>query len=420
MAPPGTSKRRGRRGRRASRSAGLPLDALFEIMLRLPAREVCRLRAVCRSWRAVASDRVFIDAHASCHPGPYVATCFSEDDGGGGGDESCGVDIIDLSSGDIVKSIYTDVTGSRVQRTRLDLVCLVEGPSPLDVTVLNPVTGATYSPTKSISEDYEHLLNSGRLTMESCAFGKVPSTGEYKALRLLGSGNPWQLCDCEIMTVNGAGTLQWRALQGPPLPVCSSNKMRSVVINGVVYFLLDYSRLFCTNDGMLIRPGNIVPFNLETEEWMGTLNGPKPVAKGRDMIVISSTLEIMEQLSLADLNGSLVMVHAVYGSPMDLWFLSDLEQGLWVKRYSIDFQYYRNNAYPLLLLDDEKIVFLLRGTNVLQSYDLKDDTYTDILELEDFRSVGIYTGNLLSLEGGRPFCLLYSPKMLLLSLAEAT
>lgn len=236
--------------------------------------------------------------------------------------------------------------------------------------------------------------------MESCAFGKVPSTGEYKVVRLLGSGNPCELYECEIMTMNSAGALQWRAIQGPQLPVCSSNNMRSVVINGVAYFLLDYSRLYCSNDGLLIRPGNIVPFDLETEEWMGILNGPKPVARGRDMIVVSSTLEIMEPLSLADLNGSLVMVHDVYGSPMDLWFLSDLEQGLWVKKYSIDFEYYNNNAYPLLLLDDEKIVFLLRGTNILQSYDLKDDTYTDILVVPDFRSVGIYTGDLLSLEGG--------------------
>ncbi|BAF21034.1 putative F-box protein At1g32420 [Oryza sativa Japonica Group] len=402
MAPPGTSRRRGRRGRRAAgRCAGLPLDALFEIMLRLPARDVCRLRAVCRSWRAVASDRAFVDAHASRHPGPYVAACFSDEADGGDGDESCGgVDIVDLSSGDIVKTIYTEVSGSRVQRTRLDLVCLVEGPSPLDVTVLDPVTGATYIPAKSISADNKDLLSSGRLIMESCAFGKVPSTGEYKVVRLLGSGNPCELYECEIMTVNSAGALQWRAIQGPQLPVCSSNNMRSVVINGVAYFLLDYSRLYCSNDGLLIRPGNIVPFDLETEEWMGILNGPKPVARGRDMIVISSTLEIMEPLSLADLNGSLVMVHAVYGSPMDLWFLSDLEQGLWVKKYSIDFEYYNNNAYPLLLLDDEKIVFLLRGTNVLQSYDLKDDTYTDILVVPDFRSVGIYTGDLLSLEGG--------------------
>lgn len=312
MAPPGTSRRRGRRGRRAAAGARAAPRRAVRDHAAAAGEDVCRLRAVCRSWRAVASDRAFVDAHASRHPGPYVAACFSDEADGGDGDESCGgVDIVDLSSGDIVKTIYTEVSGSRVQRTRLDLVCLVEGPSPLDVTVLDPVTGATYIPAKSISADNKDLLSSGRLIMESCAFGKVPSTGEYKVVRLLGSGNPCELYECEIMTVNSAGALQWRAIQGPQLPVCSSNNMRSVVINGVAYFLLDYSKLYCSNDGLLIRPGNIVPFDLETEEWMGILNGPKPVARGRDMIVISSTLEIMEPLSLADLNGSLVMVHAV-------------------------------------------------------------------------------------------------------------
>ncbi|KAF0920022.1 hypothetical protein E2562_032505 [Oryza meyeriana var. granulata] len=178
MASPETS-RRDEDGQRVGQSAGLPLDALFEILLRLPARDICRLRAVCRSWRALASDRLFIEAHAARYPGPYLAD--------NGGDESCGVNIIDLSSGDVVKRIHTGVRDFRVQRTRLDLVCLVEAPSPLAVTVLNPATGATAtcSSAKRISEDYEHLVVSSYVTMDSCALGKVPSTGEYKAFRFL-------------------------------------------------------------------------------------------------------------------------------------------------------------------------------------------------------------------------------------------
>ncbi|KAL5196934.1 hypothetical protein ABZP36_000446 [Zizania latifolia] len=381
-------------------AAALPLDALFEILLRLPAREICRLRAVCRSWRALASDRLFIDAHAACHPGPFVASSFVDD----GGDESCGVSIIDLSTGDVVKRIHPSVRDFRVQRTRLDLVCLVEGPHPLAVTVLNPATGATCSSAKYISDDYEHFLKLGHVSMDSCAFGKVPSTGEYKAFRFLHVDRHIDIRQqlCEVMTLGSSGLSQWRAKQGPPVPVCLRHKMKSVVINGVVYFLFDFLSPLRKHVGTDIKPGSIVPFNLETEEWMDSLNGPKPVTQfyKKQNVIIVSNYEIGEHLSLTDLNGSLVTVHTVFGCRMDFWFLSDFEKGPWVKKYSICQRYNDFCAYPLLLLGDERIVFIMQMSEMLQSYDPKEDTYIDILELENFRSVGIYTGNLLSLESG--------------------
>ncbi|KAF8735764.1 hypothetical protein HU200_014441 [Digitaria exilis] len=46
----------------------MPEDALYEILLRLPAEDLCRLRAVCRPWRSLLSDPHFIAAHAARHP----------------------------------------------------------------------------------------------------------------------------------------------------------------------------------------------------------------------------------------------------------------------------------------------------------------------------------------------------------------
>ncbi|EAY78368.1 hypothetical protein OsI_33455 [Oryza sativa Indica Group] len=49
----------------AASRAYLPDDLVAGILTRLPARSVCRFRAVCRSWRALATERQFVLAHAA-------------------------------------------------------------------------------------------------------------------------------------------------------------------------------------------------------------------------------------------------------------------------------------------------------------------------------------------------------------------
>ncbi|XP_072148162.1 uncharacterized protein [Setaria viridis] len=50
----------------------LPLDALYEVLLRVPAKDLCRLRAVCRPWRSLLSDPHFVAAHTARHPEPLI------------------------------------------------------------------------------------------------------------------------------------------------------------------------------------------------------------------------------------------------------------------------------------------------------------------------------------------------------------
>ncbi|KAF0920014.1 hypothetical protein E2562_032498 [Oryza meyeriana var. granulata] len=42
----------------------IPSDVLHDVLLRLPAKNLGRLRAVCRSWRSLLSDPLFVAAHA--------------------------------------------------------------------------------------------------------------------------------------------------------------------------------------------------------------------------------------------------------------------------------------------------------------------------------------------------------------------
>ena len=44
-------------------AARLPPDVLAAILLRLPASDVRRFRRVCKEWRDVISDPIFIEAH---------------------------------------------------------------------------------------------------------------------------------------------------------------------------------------------------------------------------------------------------------------------------------------------------------------------------------------------------------------------
>eukprot|EP00494_Astrolonche_serrata_P005958 UN05975 len=84
-----------------------------------------------------------------------------------------------------------------------------------------------------------------------------------------------------------------------------------------------------------IEPGSVASFNLDTEEWMGVLRGPEQLERFLQESRGYTYSGLERELSLAELNGCLVVVHNTYDISMDLWFLTDFEKGLWVKKYSL-------------------------------------------------------------------------------------
>ncbi|KAE8804453.1 hypothetical protein D1007_19488 [Hordeum vulgare] len=138
----------------ASSSGDLPADALYEVLLRIPAKELCRLRAVCPAWCALTSDRHFVAAHKSRHrtSPPLLAMGYRDDSG------VSGVAISDLS-GNVVK---------RIPSTGYEIVTAF--------SVLNPATGAIIDLPTGRSDELELELEVGgidkwRCHFESCAFG---------------------------------------------------------------------------------------------------------------------------------------------------------------------------------------------------------------------------------------------------------
>jgi hypothetical protein len=108
--------------------------------------------------------------------------------------------------------------------------------------------------------------------------------------------------------------------------------------------------------------------------------------------------------TLAGLNGYLVVVHYRGGffETTDLWFLTDVENRQWEKKYSICAQSVlrpEEFAKPLLLLDDGRIVIFLGAKGVLLLYDPMNNVVAEVgTKRLAIGGVAMYVGSLLSLQ----------------------
>ncbi|KAM0915617.1 hypothetical protein ACQ4PT_010731 [Festuca glaucescens] len=343
--------------------------SMYEILLRQPAKELCRLRAVCRSWRALTSCPLFIAAHKARHTDPLLAVgCAKENS------TSIRFGVVDLSGGNALGRI-PKVGGGTVPTS----ICFARLSRPLGLSILNPATGATLTLPERRSEELLHEMKWGKPSLvEARAVGQVSSTGEYKALRITGLGD--EPCSgrqlCEVITFDGTSHGRWRGKQGPPSLL---NTSFVIVVGAVVYFLMKFYSLDSGDQLLIAEPSSIASFNLETEEWMGILRGPAPLRKfiqdNKDLNYPGHSL----QLSLAELNGCLVTAHNIHGISMDLWFLTNIEEGIWVKRYTLPSQVARIFVCPFLALDDGRILFE-SGKRTVESYNPRTGTHADVLE----------------------------------------
>ncbi|GJN12203.1 hypothetical protein PR202_ga30460 [Eleusine coracana subsp. coracana] len=74
----------------------LPFDLMLDVLLRVPGKDLCRLRAVCRRWRAATTDSVFVREHAARHGVQIFLANLRNDD--------AHVHVVDIS-GAVVKRI---------------------------------------------------------------------------------------------------------------------------------------------------------------------------------------------------------------------------------------------------------------------------------------------------------------------------
>ncbi|KAM0908927.1 hypothetical protein ACQ4PT_015115 [Festuca glaucescens] len=228
----------------------LPADVLYDVLLHLPAKTLCRLRAVSRWWRfLLTTDPHFAKAHASRHP--HVVAVFLD------ANHRSHADTLDLSGNrlrrvtlDSGPKIMGQCTHGNLARLTRMRVC------PNRVCLINLATGdASVLPGPD---------DAGSLGLAGFMLGQVASSGEHKLV-----------CDdvdirhqkCHVFVLGlGAGSDQrWRRKESPPVRVTNLIVFagKSAVVQGTVYCLclVDPDS---SNDG--IYKDSMVSFDLETEE----------------------------------------------------------------------------------------------------------------------------------------------------------
>ncbi|PVH63853.1 hypothetical protein PAHAL_2G121100 [Panicum hallii] len=291
------------RSRRVSQGGGLPLpaDALYEILLRFPARDLCRLCAVCRPWRCLLSDPHFVAAaHAARHPEPPLILAgyntALQDDG-----IIC--DVMDLS-GRVVKRVRTtgDDTGGKecVISIEAGLICTSKG-TEWSSRLLNLATGAVRAlpdPEGLAEEPAAHELDTTYLFADAM-LGQVPSTGKYKVLRVLEHFNHHEGKLYEVCAMDRGSNAWWTGKKPVPRTVCLGLWL-TVVVNGIVYFFYDEQDQ--AQDPALDR---IASFDIGIEEWRASLRGP--LSSIVDADVWPNRRSCTDELTMAALNGCLVV-----------------------------------------------------------------------------------------------------------------
>ncbi|KAL6639666.1 hypothetical protein ACP70R_023396 [Stipagrostis hirtigluma subsp. patula] len=356
----------------ASNTGVLPQDVIYEILLRLPAKELCRLRAVCRPWSSLLSDP--------------KNTSLAEDKNI--------VNIVDLS-GNIVRQVRMD--DPLIVTVPLNLVWeLQTGVENSSYRLVNPASGAFYDVSVNLAEEHAFLGLKFLACFKSYLIGQVPSTGEYKVLRWTRYFPRRRRGDLyEICTLASGGHGRWRVMQDSPQPFCWSGMTR-VVIDGIMYFLTVDAQLAVVHRNQVLEQDCIVSFDLNTEEWRSSIRGPQSIFLD---VRSNHDEQSPKHLTLGNLNGPLVVVHGTVPY-VDLWFLIDFEEGSWVKQYSIHFERYGDieHVHPVSVLEDGRIVIYIERMGLLQIYDPKTCTFIDVVKGRRLSGVIMYTGNLLSLE----------------------
>uniref|UniRef100_A0A0A9D9M3 F-box associated domain-containing protein n=1 Tax=Arundo donax TaxID=35708 RepID=A0A0A9D9M3_ARUDO len=192
----------------------------------------------------------------------------------------------------------------------LNLVC-VKKVQDGSCQLVNPATGVVYHVPKDLAEEHMALkLNPYDYTEDLYLLGRVACTGEYKVLRkVMFSHDDHYGFLYEVCTLSRSHHARWRKMQGHP-DSFGWSKMGSVIIDGVAYFLIDGAFLAAVVGTQAFERDCIASFDLETEQWRPNIKGPQSIFLHNAVDVHNNHhMPNRKQLTLANLNGSLVMVH---------------------------------------------------------------------------------------------------------------
>ncbi|CAN6203335.1 unnamed protein product [Urochloa humidicola] len=228
----------------AGAGGALPPDAVYEILLRLPGRDLCRLRAVCRPWRSLlSSDRAFAAAHAALHRDPLIVAGYATRTSPGG----VLYDVLDLVSGRVVRRVHAAAAGAGagetaaenewVASTGLGLLCAVAEGAGVSCRLLDPAAARDARALLPRVLAEEHAAHGNEISHHAAmvALGEVAGTGERKVLRVLHLFPDMSRQLYEIISLDDGvgGGSRWRKTMDPAYNVQLGTW---AVVDGIVYF----------------------------------------------------------------------------------------------------------------------------------------------------------------------------------------
>ncbi|XP_071680453.1 putative F-box protein At3g23420 [Lolium perenne] len=267
----------------AETGLALPPEVVEQILLRVPGRQLRRLRAVCRSWRSLLSDPSFLKMHAAFHPAIILALAENDNH----------IDVVDFSGGHIIKQIRVPATSEEeeaVLPTNPGSSFLFQANNRIHM--VDPDSGAVFTLP---SDDLGRLTLSHpvRFVKTDYVLGRAASTRHHKVLRIL-TGKAVDRVDrlsspfkqlCHVLTLGDDDDNRqwqcWRERPSPPMFVKSNVDFHGVNIHGSVFFLAGDDFTYCDTsypcNRMMYqtRTDSIASFDLEKEQWRpATLRGP--------------------------------------------------------------------------------------------------------------------------------------------------
>ncbi|KAF8687244.1 hypothetical protein HU200_042913 [Digitaria exilis] len=327
----------------------LPEDITFDVLSRLPVKELCRLRCVCKGWRVLISDKAFVAAHKS-RAGPIITGVFRSQCTG----HKLELWVMDMDDGSILR-VFKGVPWHLVP-TRLDLICVYDMCQGGAAMIVDPAAGRMLA----VGEPNPRFVTQQLTSHSHCSLGRAALSGAYKVLRIHRSygGNDTL---CEIATINDDSS--W--------------------YNG------------------------LASFDFESEDWTERIDGPT-MGLGKDvesyrfaLAELKGTLNMVQTVSCSHTN------QVDYDLYINIWLLIDPKKSSWIKQHTIHMPQNVYNVKVLDVLGDGRILLLNDKSYrnifsygyIIQFYNPTTQAFTDSMELPNefiHISLVVYTGSLLS------------------------
>lgn len=317
----------------------LPRDLVIAILSRLPAKDLCKLRCVSKSWNVLLShDIEFIVQHIQWwkqKPMLLVRKYLSD----GTGEPSKTKITIEFTSidvhGEVMDKFKKQIDGpvhTFISCGPLSLLCCM-----YSLYVCNP---SIHKIVRVPFPSNSRLYNTG--------FGFLPASNDYKIVHMFcdsAVGNGKMGCDIfSFRTGEGVSSGSWRRIRDCPSSAWIDEYL--LCINGTIYWAISCGW----------KEKSILSLDLKSEEF-STISYPTHESK--------IEYSFLEHIGLV---GSLCVVgFSAEALRMDVWMLKDKRKKKWSMEHSI-------NLFPwcpkLLIPCDEEILVQMEGM-VLICYSLK-------------------------------------------------